>query len=222
MRCRLVAISLLAAVTVFLIGFGALLVFYALSSKATDLPGLFAYKSATWGDSLALPTMTGALVFAAMQLPPTRRERLWATAAALGGLLLGAGTQLQWLRDDHPHLNWTLPRPHHFNAAGIYHGLFLTVMCGVIAALWVVLLLRLVNAPSGHKGRRLAVRWLWVALAAGASFVILLVIDSLPARSTSAGTATLVAVGVGVAAVLGLMVSTIARLTVWRRHERRS
>jgi hypothetical protein len=219
MRSRVLMLPALATVAVFMTGFGALLIFYALTPHAADLPGLFDYKSATWGDSLALPTMIGALAFATLQLPRVRRERLYAVLAAFGGFLLGAGTQVQWLRDDHPRLNWTLPRPHHFNAAGVYHGLFLTVMCGVTAAMWCVLLLRLANAPRNYKGHREALRGLWLALSAGGAFIILLAIDSLPARSTSAGTATLLAAGIGVAAVLGLTVYTIVQLPASRHRE---
>jgi hypothetical protein len=219
MHCRAVITSVLAAVAVFMTGFGALLVFYTLTPHAASLPGLFNYKSATWGDSLALPTMIGALVFATLHLPRVRRERLYAGVAAFGGLLLGAGTQVQWLRDDHPRLNWTLPRPHHFNAAGVYHGLFLTAMCGVTAALWSVFLLRLANAPRNYEGHHETLGGLWLALSAGGVFVILLAIDSLPARSTGAGTATLLAAGIGVVAVSGFTVSTIVWLLTSRRRE---
>ena len=219
MRCRIVMTPVLTALAVFLTGFGALLVFYALTPHAAILPGLFNYKSATWGDGLALPAMMGGLVFATLQLRRVRRERLYASLAAFGGALLGAGTQVEWLRDDHPRMNWTLPRPHHFNAAGIYHGFFLTAMCGLTAASWSILLFRLANSPHPYKGHREAFGGLWLALFAGGAFIILLAVDSLPARSTGAGTATLLTAGIGVAAVLGLTVFTVVRLLASRHRK---
>ncbi|WKV75326.1 hypothetical protein AW27_029645 [Streptomyces sp. PCS3-D2] len=72
------------------------------------------------------------------------------------GSLLGSWTQVQWLRDDAPVLNWTLPRPHHFNAAGWYHAAFLIAMSGVVAALWAWGLMRTAHAPDAPDRRRAA------------------------------------------------------------------
>ena len=70
-----------AALLVLSTGFGALTAFNVSTPRAAGLPGLFDYMSATWGDGLALPVMTGALVWAASCLPRARCER-WAVSAA--------------------------------------------------------------------------------------------------------------------------------------------
>ncbi|MFF7205343.1 hypothetical protein [Streptomyces sp. NPDC008141] len=206
--------AVLAGLLVLAAGFGALLAFSAATPRPTGLPGLFDYVSATWGDGLALPAMTAALSYAIGRLHAVPRERMAAAAAAVLGAALGAATQMQWLRDDTPHLNWTLPRPHHFNTAGVYHAVFLTAMCAITAALWTAALLRIGGASSNSAGRRAALAAIGVALLAAVSFSILLTIDSLPARPTAASTATVVAMGIGAA----LLLSLLALTALWIRR----
>lgn len=208
---------MLSGLLVWSAGFGALLAFSATTPRAAGLPGLFDYASATWGDGLALPTMTGALVYGISHLSRARWERPAGGAAAFLGVGLGAATQVQWLRDDAPHLNWTLPRPHHFNAAGVYHGVFLTVMSGLTAALWALLLLRIAGSHGARTDRHAALLAGTIALVGAAAFVALLAIDSLPARSTRASTATVTATGVGATLLLGLFAWTAVRI---RRRDR--
>ncbi|MFG2800430.1 hypothetical protein [Streptomyces pseudovenezuelae] len=197
-------------------GFCTLLIFSVATTPAADLPGLFHYVSATWGDGLALPTMTGALVYGIARLPRASKERAASGTAALLGIALGAATQVQWLRDDAPHLNWTLPRPHHFNAAGLYHAVFLTLMSGLTAALWVLLLLRI--ARAGRVDRKAPLLAVGTALAAALAFTVLLAIDSLPSRSTGASTATVTAAALGGALLLGLLAWTALRVHRNRRE----
>ncbi|MEV0471787.1 hypothetical protein [Streptomyces prunicolor] len=209
-----------AAAVVVLAGFGALFGFWVATPTVPGRPGLFDYLSATWGDGLALPIMTGALVLAIRLLPKGPRERLLVLGAGLLGGLLGSWTQVQWLRDDAPELNWTLTRPHHFNAVGWYHAAFLIVMSGVAAALWAWALIRTAHAPGGPDNRR-AVKISWgIALTAGVVFVVLLAADAVPSRTTSAGTATIVAAGTGVAVLLGA--SILTAVLAGRRRRRRT
>jgi hypothetical protein len=201
-------------------GFIALAVFYSVLPHDTALPGLFDFLSATWGDGLALPVMSGALVFAIGRLPPTPRDLPVSIGAGLLGASLGVATQVQWLRADAPRLNWTLPRPHHFNVAGDYHAVFLVAMCALTAALWALVLLRFALAPGRLAVRRSAVAACLLAAAAGVAFVVLLVVDSQTDRSR-AGTATVTAAGVGVGLVLVVVaIMTAARVTRGRRQSR--
>jgi hypothetical protein len=206
----------LAGLLVLVAGFGALLIFSVTTPRVASLPGLFDYVSATWGDGVSLPVMTAALTYAIGRLHPVSHERLAGAATAMLGVGLGAATQVQWLRDDAPHLNWTLPRPHHFNTAGTYHAVYLTVMCATTAALWTMSLLRIAGSSGNLAERRAALVAVGVALLAAVSFAILLAIDSLPTRSTGASTATVVATGIGTTLLLALLALTALRIR--RRH----
>ena len=194
---RAVLNAVVVAGAVLAAGFGALAVLYSAVPHATALPGLFHFLSATWGDGLALPVMSGALVLAISLLPGTPHELPVSIGAGLLGACLGIVTQVQWLRDASPRLNWTLPRPHHFNVAGVYHAVFLTAMCALTAALWTLVLLRFAKVPGRLAARRDAIAAGLLAAMAGMVFVVLLVVDSLPDRSR-AGTATVTVTGVGV------------------------
>jgi hypothetical protein len=201
-------------------GFVTLMVFYLAAPHARALPGLFQFLSATWGDGLALPVMTGALVFAVGRLPAGPHELPVSIGAALLGASLGIATQVQWLRDSSPRLNWTLPRPHHFNVAGVYHAVFLTAMCALAAALWTAALLRFAQAPGRLAARRDAIAAVLLAALAGILFVTLLVADSIPDRSR-ASTATVTVAGVGVGLVLVVTALMAAARVIRAQRQRR-
>lgn len=198
---RAVVNAVVAAGAVLVAGFISLIVLYSAVPHTRVLPGLFDFLSATWGDGVAMPAMTGALVFASGRLPAARRDLLVGTGAGLLGACLGIATQVEWLRNPSPGLNWTLPRPHHFNLAGVYHAVFLTGMCAVAAGLWTLVLLRFARASGRLTVRRDAIAVSVLAASAGIAFVVLLVADSLPDRS-QAGAATATAAGIGVGLVL--------------------
>jgi hypothetical protein len=74
-------------------GFGVMYGFHKWGTYPLDLPGLFSYRSATWGDGLLLPLCAGALVVAARPLPVSSRETGTVCKAATVGVLVGAGLQ---------------------------------------------------------------------------------------------------------------------------------
>jgi hypothetical protein len=190
--------ALTVAVVVWLSGFGALLGFHLFMPREEGLPGLFDFASATWGDGLALPVMAAALAYGITRLPPAHRERALSGAAGLLGGLVGAATQVQWLLDQAPRVNWTFPRPHHFNAAGWYHAGFLTLMSAVSAFLWMLALVRLVSCSREATGdRRPAAVGVVVGFLAAATFAVLLAVDAAPDPRTASSTATAVAAAAG-------------------------
>lgn len=215
---RVVVNAVAVAGVVLVAGFVTMAVFYSAVPHARGLPGLFHFLSATWGDGLALPMMSGAVVFAIGRLPGAPHELPVTITAGLLGACLGIATQVQWLRDDSPRLNWTLPRPHHFNVAGVYHAVFLTAMCTLTAALWTLVLLRFARVPGRLAERRDAIAASLLAAMAGLVFVVLLVLDSLPGRSR-AGAATLTVTGVGLGLVL-VAVAIVATVRLGRGKRR--
>jgi hypothetical protein len=202
----------LTAVGTFVAGFGVLFAFSKVATSDPSLPGLFDYLSATWGDGLLLPTSAGALVFALNKLPARRHNSLAPLVAGIIGGVIGAGTQVQWLLDDSPNLNWTLPRPHHFNAAGTYHAIFLTLASAGFAALWAEVLRRLSTGAMRDANRILIWISLAVALVAQLAFGWLVLIDNRSASSTQAGHATEVALLLAAAiALMSILGAVIAR-----------
>ncbi|MFE9258554.1 hypothetical protein [Streptomyces sp. NPDC006879] len=201
-----------AGLAVFLAGFGTLFVFHLVMHRDPMLPGMFTDLCETWGDALALPVMTGALVFTATALPPAAREGRQVAAAATAGGVAGAVTQLvRWVDEDHQ-LTWAHPEPHHFNAAGVYHAVFLTVMCAATAGLWALALKRVVRASRDHKGRPGALRALGVALAAGLVFVTLLVIDDWEFYTTTSGAVVLATTMAAATLAAGVFTAVLVRI----------
>jgi hypothetical protein len=136
----------------FLFGYFALLLFWVLGTYPRDVTGLFAYRSATWGDGLLLPLLAlclGLLVNALPQPADGTPLVRWPTIlAAVCGGAAGGAVIAAWLVDPTPSLNWTIPRPHTFNLAGEWHAGFLIAACALFAALWVEALRRLRSAES--------------------------------------------------------------------------
>ena len=211
--------SLAAAVATGISGFGGLLAFsIAIRSSTRDLPGLWTYRSATWGDGLLLPVSCGALVLARMSLPAGERDRLLTTAAASVGALGGAATQVLWLLDDAPRLNWTLPRPHHFNAAGVYHAIYLTVMSAAFAALWVSVIARALEAAPRSVDWSSIGPVVGVALVSGGGFAVLVLLDNQVSAGTNASLVTTVAVS---APAVGVLLSAAVAF-FWKRRQKRA
>ncbi|SDP26677.1 hypothetical protein [Lentzea jiangxiensis] len=120
----------IAAAAVMTFGFGVLVAASLLGLGDPTLPSLTSFRSATVGDGLLLPMLAYASVRAATPI----RHRGRVVLAGVAGCAVGAATQVWWLADPAPRLNWTFPAPGTFNAVGWYHALFLTVACGFFAA----------------------------------------------------------------------------------------
>jgi hypothetical protein len=134
------------AVLMSLAGFAAMNIWWlAEQHHSAVLPGLYAFYSATWGDGIVLPLATAALLLLAKRLAVGRPaiSRPVVLIAAVAGTLVAAASQVMWLVDPAPRLNWTLRAPHHFTAAGWYHAAFTTGAAAAVAALFGVVVMRL-------------------------------------------------------------------------------
>jgi hypothetical protein len=208
-----VAHAAAAASVVCAAGFCVLNVLAALRPGPPHLPGLYDFASATWGDGLVLPVMTGSLVYVIGRLPPGGRELPVAIGSALLGASAGVATLAASLAAETPRLNWTFPEPHRFNAVGWYHAGFLVAMSAAATGLWTVAIYRVANVARTPRpvGAALA-----VATAAAVAFVTLLFADARAAGSTDArGVSVLVALA-------GLGTALVALAAILVRRARRS
>lgn len=147
------------------------------------LKGLFDYPSAYLGDVLLLPVAAAGLAALCHRLgvSPLNGPAL---AAGAAGLLVGTLTQILWLLDPHPGLNWTLTSPHHFNIAGIWHTFYLILASATFGSLGLASLLAVRKAR--RDGRHGLLRTLldspeaMIALTGLLGFVVLLARDSIP------------------------------------------
>jgi len=210
---RAVQAGSLAAGTVFVAGFGVMNAFWRLQEQSGGLAGLYDYRSATWGDGLLLPLTAGLLGSAAVLGPSERSGRAWAAAAGCCGFALGAFTQVAWLADPSPGLNWTLPAAHRFNEAGWYHAAFLSCASGYLS--W--LLARAVRAASGG-GVGAMPRFLLAGSAMSAlGFGWLLAADNSSTADTAASRSTIGVIG----AVVGGGVAALVAWSMTRQRRRR-
>jgi len=124
--------------------------------------------------------------------------------------LLSAGatlaTQAAWLSDPNPDLNWTLPAPHTFNAAGWYHGAFSVCLAGYLGYQLGDMILRLRRHGLSRSTRKA----LLTATAAGTVFSLLLIVDNVPNLDHAASRASMVLLG-GTGAGMGALLWWIAR-----------
>ena len=191
--------------------FLALCLFWTFGRRVPGLPGPFAFASVTWGDSLALPAMTGLLTYAVRALPPARADRAFAVTSAVLAGAAGATSQILWLTADHPRTNWTLPRAHRFTAAGWYHAAFVTAFCAALAALLALALNRAILTPH-PPGRALIA--IGAAVVAGLAFAALLASD---AGTTPTGAGLIGVLAAVPVALLAAAVLVVRRAT---RHQR--
>ena len=140
-------------------GFGVLAVLWFTRGSWWGAPpahvaGMFHYPSAYLGDSILLPVAAALMTTGVKLLPPAKHERL---TTVLAGVLAAASAVLAqafWLADDHPVTNWTLPEPHRFNAAGVWHAIYFVVVSTTLVVL-VSLLSRRISAALCGNGRGL-------------------------------------------------------------------
>ncbi len=203
---RIDRIALGSGVAVACAGFGAMSLFWIADPKNPDVRGFPDYLSATWGDAVCLPVFSTAAVYLVRNLSAARTERRAGITAGVAGLLLGIGTQVAWLADDAPELNWTLPEPHRFTPAGVYHGVFLSSVAALTAGVATIALLRWrATAPEQRtRGVKIAAS---LCVSAMGAFGALLALDNVSSRSTAAtvGTAAGIAGGGLLVAAAGLL-----------------
>lgn len=99
------------------------------------MPGWTAYRAAVIGDGVCLPVLIAALTSAACETGATPKDRRATGWATIAGAAVGIGIQASWLLSPDTKLNWTIPRPHTFNAPGWYHAAFFVAVTTVVAAL---------------------------------------------------------------------------------------
>jgi hypothetical protein len=210
---RRLSTPLARAALVLVLGFGVLSVLWFTGRHPAGLPGLPHFPSAIWGDGLLLPAQALALGRLTRRLPPPARR--WPVRlATLAGAGAGAAVVAAALLDPAPPLDWTLPRPHHLNAAGSWHAAFIVVTSALFARWWLDLVLRLRRAR--HRSDRvrqvLAPPWPALAFGAGLGYTVLAVHDGWGRAGTTADVAYLVALGlaaVALVAALGLALGQV-------------
>ncbi|MGW3290465.1 hypothetical protein ACWDR3_38110 [Streptomyces sp. NPDC001002] len=193
---------------IFCSGYAALLVFWGFGDQPSGLPGLFVFRSATWGDGLLLPLLALCLRVLTLRLRATEatpvRRRGTVALVALAGAALGFAVVLTWFLDDHPGLNWTNPRPHYFNAAGKYHAAFLVLASAAFAGLGADLVVHLRRAGTAAVRRTLTSSWACVALACMAGYGYLGVLDGSRGEATAGSTVSLAVIAVAAAVVVAV------------------
>lgn len=174
--------GVLAGTLTFLCGFAVLATTWRLGAWRTDVPGLWDYRSATFGDGALLPALVALLEAAGAALPPAGpADGRVVGLAALAGAAAGAGVQLVRLLDPRPTLNWTAPAPGVLNAAGIYHAAFLVAAGGLLCAAAVRVLVRSRALRVRDPARIAALArspWAALALACAVGFVGLVAQDA--------------------------------------------
>lgn len=177
------------------------------------LPGLFDFPSAYVGDVVLLPIAAAMLAAGVRRLPRARRERSVVIASGAVAALAAVTVQWLWFADDRPRGNWTLPEPHRFNLAGVWHAAYFIVTATLLTVLAVALAMRLSAAVRGGEHRTaeslLRGSGAAVVLSCLLSYAVLAVGDSL--SGTSASRASLVALGLAAAILIGLAVLTLGR-----------
>lgn len=125
------------AAAVFMLGFGAMNVLWFVGDWDANLPGLYDFRSATWGDGFVLPTLAFLLVRLGRWHErgwSVGRKHMVATAAATA-FALAVATQVSWLWAPEIDPNWTFPTAGTFNIAGWYHAGFFALVSGLLGAL---------------------------------------------------------------------------------------
>jgi len=163
-------VATLGGVVTFVAGFGVLSVWSVCTTTPAGLLRLGDFYSATWGDGLFLPLAVGSLLYLVAGLGSIGRRSLAGLAAV--GLVAGVVSQVAWLVDPAPRLNWTLPEPHHFAAAGWYHAVFLAVLSAVFVALLGAVVIGLRKAPAKDVMRSAAFTVFLLSMGGFAALVV--------------------------------------------------
>lgn len=133
---KAIIMGMLAAGITFISGFGIIYLMWINIGTMDNLPGLFDYRAATYGDAVCLPLLIGTMTaFIKMNAPIDKKNKRSCLLFGVSAAIAGAGIQASWLISDNTGLNWTIPIPHYFNVAGWYHSVFFIVMFFAIAYL---------------------------------------------------------------------------------------
>lgn len=143
--------GVVTAFVVFAAGFLSMYIFFVqwqLKNPDSNLPGLFYYKAACVGDPICLPLLTGALCYHhVIQGKKLFQFGIVSKITAAVALVVSILMQAEWLINDNTRLNWTIPRPHYFNAAGWYHAFFFVAMITIVSALLVEYMIYSASKP---------------------------------------------------------------------------
>lgn len=126
-----------SALLVFLCGFAAMNIFWIAGEWDPNLRGFYSFPSATIGDALVLPPLMYVLIrIGRWHVKKTLKRQVLLWSLGVFGIAVGVVLQWQWLLDQDIVLNWTIPAPGKFNAAGWYHAAFLCLAVGafIVAA----------------------------------------------------------------------------------------
>ena len=124
--------GIIASAITFLTGFCMLFFMYKIMNPSNDLPGLFYYKAATYGDAIGLTILIGSLVAFAKKNGDFITKKKYSIIMAIICGCIGIAIQASWIISDSTVLNWTIPKQHFFNIAGWWHAVFFV---GIFAAL---------------------------------------------------------------------------------------
>lgn len=129
--------GIILSIFIFFIGFFVMLIFWLNDSQNPDLPGLFYYKAATYGDGICLPLLTGCMVMYLLFgysniMEYIKQSKKISIAIGIVGGVIGIVVQYSWLASEEIAFNWTIPRLHYFTPAGWYHAFYFSFMFGLI------------------------------------------------------------------------------------------
>ncbi|HEY0537289.1 MAG TPA: hypothetical protein VGD53_02930, partial [Actinoallomurus sp.] len=194
----------LAAIGVLLPGYVALFLLWRLGHDPANLPGLFHYHSATWGDGLLLPLLAFFLELERGRLP--KLEKRWPSwVARAAGAAGGALVVFSWWADPKPSPNWTIPHAHALTSAGWWHAGFLVAASAYFAGSWVELLRRLRAAPMDADRQVMGRPLMAAAFGCTAGYAWLAVADSVHAGHTTSGRGSLTALTLASAVLIACM-----------------
>lgn len=134
----IIAVGLISAMFIFIIGFGAMGLFWMKArTNYIGEKGFFYWRAATWGDGLCLPLLVGALCsykvsLGEIKLKYRRISYLW----GLGAGIIGVMVQASWIISDTTEPNWTIGH-HYFEPSGWYHAGYFVFMFFAITTLLV-------------------------------------------------------------------------------------
>jgi hypothetical protein len=194
--------ELCAALGTLVGGFGVTCLAALIVDIPANLPSMRDYWSGTIGDLVFLPVVVYGVSRGVTLLSDGSRRSARGHSIAFGalGAAIGAATQISWIADPTPRVNWMLVAPHTFSPIGWYHAAFLTMTSGYLAGASAELFLRAReqrrSAPNStdHLASVLGGNGAAIIATAGSLFVTTIVADSYTSRTTFSSVATMTAI----------------------------